>query len=257
MLDSQSNQDTQHSERSSPTDMWCPVRDQWGSGQHDLTALVEEDPAANGGSGDERQEQPPRRGHRVANVQRSRKQVGHPQNPRLQCVRRSLCPSRSWRRGLTRRWKVEHRTDVAYGPPCPKRRAGDLRAAAAQEIVGVDRGNAPTGIGCPHHSLDRITRSPILDIQAEQAPRGGRRAWDRYRAVRVRYGAGPDARARRWRAEAPRVVHVGASAGVPRPRDPPRHVPEEQITSGSCKGSRLASASMTATSGAVAATRPA
>jgi hypothetical protein len=31
------------------------VRDQGGSGQHDLTALVEEDSAANGGSRDERQ----------------------------------------------------------------------------------------------------------------------------------------------------------------------------------------------------------
>src|SRR6185295_8546621 len=69
---------------------------------------------------------------------------------------------------LTRRWKVEHRTDVAYRPPCPKRRAGDLRAAAAHEIVGVDRGNAPTGIGCPNSSLDWISGSPILNIQAEQ-----------------------------------------------------------------------------------------
>jgi hypothetical protein len=38
------------------------VRQQWGSGKHDLTAVVEEDPATNSGSGDERQGSRQRKG---------------------------------------------------------------------------------------------------------------------------------------------------------------------------------------------------
>ena len=151
----------------------------------------------------------------------------------------------------------DRRTHVAHGVPDTQWGAGHLGASAARPVVHPDLADPPARIRRPDDGLGRIARPLVQDAQPEQVfPARGPHRSQITRGVR-RSGAGsaPSVRgspARRCQGCAPRLTGIRrAQHQVPVTGDDRVDHP------GSCRGSRLASASITATIGARAASSPA
>ena len=153
---------------------------------------------------------------------------------------------------------VDRRAHVADGPPDAERRAGHLGAAAARQVVDRDlarsarRRRRPGRPSRPDsRTAGRVSPSPSRSSRraARIGPMSCSRSPVRRRIRRRQRPVGHP--------ELPRERHRGPVAARPSTRSAVARRAPGPTTRASWRGSRLASASITATTGAVAASRPA